>query len=218
MTQPQTEKKYKSLKPSEERERKAFDLIKTIPVVGLVYRAGRAMTFKMKKDQEEVIHSLTIDVANLNPIRVASELTRAVFNTAHEYDKGVWIGKCSILKCKIGLTIKPNTDLWHYAIMIKGLIFHVPGVNEFIRIEESDDLNLKKSFEWRFFTNKIIKTEDEIKRTTRNFESFKYKIIPKWQDEANSQTFVTFMLSFVTGWDHKYCDSKLNKILGTFIV
>ena len=148
---PLTESDFKRLNDQEnkfEKERKRFDIIKQIPVVGLVYRVGRAFKFKMKNDDEEVTHSLTVDLANLNPIKVASGITRAALNLPHNYNDGIWIGKRSLKKCKIGLTIKPITDLWHYAIMIRGIVYHVKVSNymqkKFVTVEVSDDIDLKK--------------------------------------------------------------------------
>ena len=204
----------------DEKERKVFNIIKRIPVVGLVYRAGRAIVYKIKNDDEEVTYSLTVDIANLNPIRIVNEIFRATQNTAHNYDEGVWIGKRSLGKHKIGLTIKPHTDLWHYAIMIRGIVYHVHGATEFVKIQESEDKNLKKGFEWTFIadSNHILKSNDEIKNEIKVFEFHRYDYLPTWEDEANCQTFVSHLLSFVTGWEVEFRETKLKKKLGTFFL
>ena len=202
----------------EEKERKRFNLIKQIPVVGLVYRAGRAFKFKMQNDDEEVTHSLTVDLANLNPIKVASGITRAALNMSHSYNHGIWIGKRSLKKCKIGLTIKPNADLWHYAIMIHGVVYHVRTGTEYINIETSEDANLKKSFDWNFVTDDIIKTNEELSECIENFTCIKYSLRPSTINEGNCQTFVNYMLSFATGWNNETSKWKLKKHSGTIIL
>ena len=208
-------KKVENKQRSDQTERKAFDIIKKVPIIGLAYRIGRAIVYKIKDEQEEITYSLTLDVANLNPIRIVTGIPRAIMNATHNYDDGVWIGKRSLKKCTIGITLSPNVDLWHYAIMIRGIVYHVQGSIELVFIDVDNDSNLKKSFEWTFITHDIIKTDSEIKKYIENFDYFDYSIVPNKVDDLNCQTFTKNLLSFVTDWDDDYIKSKLRIIMGT---
>jgi hypothetical protein len=47
--------------PSDEEERKAYEIIRLIPVVCLCYKLVRGIVYKAKGDEEEVINSFTMN-------------------------------------------------------------------------------------------------------------------------------------------------------------
>jgi hypothetical protein len=204
--------------PSDEKERKAYEIIRLIPAVGLGYKLVRGIVYKAKGDKEEVINSFTFDIANLNPFRLVTRLSKAWEDYGHSYDEGIWIGKRSLGKCLFGVSVFPKYDAWHYAIMIQGIVYHIQGTKEEIKIEISDDLNLKKSFQWFLIgTHSPRQTNEEIKEECQKFEHANrknYKLLPNEKNSKhNCQTFVKHILKFAYG----YSDETVRLLMGACI-
>jgi hypothetical protein len=206
--------------PSDEKERKAYEIIRLIPVVGLGYKVVRGIVYKAKGDKEEVINSFTFDIANLNPFRLVTRLSKAWHDLSEPYDTGTWIGKRSLSKCLFGVSVFPKYDAWHYAVMIQGIVYHIQGTKKEIKIEISDDLNLKKSFQWFMIgTHSPRQINEEIIEECQKFEHANRKNYQLFPDEKNSkhncQTFVKHMLKFTYGWSDEKAGLMMGACIGT---
>ncbi|CAF4054907.1 unnamed protein product, partial [Adineta steineri] len=73
-------------------ERKAFNIIKAIPVVGQAYGAVRSVVYAAKGDVYEAKHSVAMDLADLNPLRIPKNLAHGIASVTNDLDSGVWIG------------------------------------------------------------------------------------------------------------------------------
>ncbi|CAF2958278.1 unnamed protein product [Rotaria sp. Silwood2] len=84
-------------------ERKAFNIIKAVPGVGQAYGVVRGVVYAEKDDMHEAKHSVTVDLADLNPLRIPRNLAHGIASATNDLDEGAWIGKRPIGKQLIGL-------------------------------------------------------------------------------------------------------------------
>jgi hypothetical protein len=123
-------------------------------------------------------------------------------------------------KCLFGVSIFSKYDAWHYAIMIRSIVHHIQGTIKEIKIEISDDLNLKKRFQWFLITALFpYQTNEKIKEECQKFEVLNkknYKLLPDEKNsEHNCQTFVKHLLKFIYDISDAEAEDKMVAIIGT---
>ena len=207
-----------AFKHFDEVERKVFEILKLIPLVGFIYRPFRALFYRLiRKDTEEFIYSLTFDVSNLFQRRFSYELLTACTSFKATYNEAIWIGRRS-LKLSFGFSTRVKYDIWHYAIMINGTVYHLQGDKTIINVEQSNEVKLKKQFQWKLFNEKLKLEifEDNIKKKCKEFEekfTQSYSLIPnEMKNKHNCQTFIKYLVKELTN-DEK-TEEKLNLYLG----
>ena len=74
-------------KNSDEREKKVFNAVKTIPVIGWIYRAPRAIVYAAKKNKGEVMRCAEFDIAEeLNPVKKVYNMSKNLVALAVKYE------------------------------------------------------------------------------------------------------------------------------------
>src|ERR1700722_10151553 len=99
-------------------ERKLFDIVKHVPIVGLAYRAIRGAAYEIAGDKEEALHSVSFNVADLNPLRSVRNITNGVINAFTNVSEGIWLGKRGLRGLPIGISLTPGFDIYHWCIQI----------------------------------------------------------------------------------------------------
>jgi len=116
-------------KNSDETEKKVFNVVKTIPIVGWIYRAPRAIVYAAKKNKGEVMRCGQFDLAEeLNPIKKVYNLTKNSVALGFKYEQGIWLGTRPLSGLSgnpIDLSISPGADLRHYSLMCNGVIYEL---------------------------------------------------------------------------------------------
>jgi hypothetical protein len=208
-------------KLTETKQKKGFEIIKKLSVWCLAHTPS-----KINKERKNKQYSSSFDISNLKPNRFVSEISRVTCNFNQNFDEGIWIGKRLIKssnpkirkfeKFELDTKNKNQSNLYHFAIMIRGIVYHEISGIRFENVEISSDPNLKKSFTWHFLTNTIAQTDEIIKTSIRSTACLRYKIVPVWQDQENSVNFANFVLAIATLWTKETCKLKLKKRLGSF--
>jgi hypothetical protein len=102
--------------------------------------------------------------------------------------------------------------------MIDGIVYNLHTNKEKIKIEISDDLNLKKSFYWVYIpvSSTRYKTIEDIKEECQRFEYRNtYEVVPDVKNnKQNCQTFVAHILKFITGWEDAHVEDHIRKLVG----
>ena len=89
-------------------ERKAFNIIKVVPGVGQAYGAVRGVVYAAKGNTHEAKHSIALDLADLNPLRLPRNLAHGIASITNDLDVGAWIGRRPLFNQPLGL----NITLW----------------------------------------------------------------------------------------------------------
>ena len=115
-------------KASEQREKKAFDIVKQVPVLGWAYRGVRAGVYYAKGNKQEVKNSCNFDLSSeLNIIKKGANIGKGIAACTTNYSKGIWIGRRPLGYSPVKITGIPNYSLEHWAVMINGRIYEVLG-------------------------------------------------------------------------------------------
>ena len=225
---PEKGKIFKSksvFKLGEIKEKKGYEILKKLSVWCLAHTPSKMN--KEKKSCENKRYSSSFDISSLKPNQFVGEISRVAVNFNRNYDEGIWIGKRSINisnpnirkfeKFELDTKNRNQNNLYHFAIMIRGIVYHEISGIRFENVEISSDPNLKKTFNWHFFISNVGQSDEFIKKSIRSADCLRYKIVPVWQDQENSIHFANFVLSIATLWSKETCNLKMKKKLGRFL-
>ena len=129
---------------------KFSNIVGSIPLVGPLTKVISAPIIASQGAREDSEYIRRFDVADLNPIKNIGDLTRHIIGATKDYDEGIWLGKRPLAGQHFGMSIVPGVDLYHYAIMINGWLYHVQsddqGVTFRVDIECSE--SMIRTFTW----------------------------------------------------------------------
>ena len=181
-------------------ERKAFGIIKAVPVVGQIYGGVRGVVYAATGDAHEARHSVTLDLADLNPLRIPKNLAHGIANATNDLNKGVWIGKRPIANQPFGLNISPGVDGYHWCIQVNGVIYQL-GVNkdQQIKIRVSSKSEKTEFYErdcklysWYLLQKDLPDFDPEVLRIyAKSFEERDYRLFVPTGGKMNCQSFTT---------------------------
>ncbi|CAF0832481.1 unnamed protein product [Adineta ricciae] len=185
-------------------ERKAFNIIKAVPVVGHAYGAVRGVVYAAKGDRSEAKHSIELDLADLNPLRIPKKLVHGIQNATHNLEEGAWIGRRALFKQPLALNITPGMDGFHWCIQINGVIYqlgvdkdrdikiHISSRTEKTAYYERDC----KEYSWYLIQNELPAFDaDELRAYAKSFEDLEYRMFLALGNKMNCQSFVTRMFA-----------------------
>lgn len=185
-------------------ERKAFDIIKSVPGVGHAYGIVRSAVYTATGDADEAKHSVTFDLADLNPLRIPRNLGHGIANAINDITKGAWIGKRPIGKQFLGLNISPGIDGYHWCIQINGIIYQLAANrdNEIkIRISSKDEKSQWYEQDCKIYSWYLLKTDlpdfdpEVLKNYAKSFEDYKFQLLVPTGETFNCQSFTTQMFA-----------------------
>lgn len=185
-------------------ERKAFNIIKAVPVVGQAYGFVRGAVYSAKGDKHEAKHSITMDLADLNPLRMPKNLTNGIISAANELDEGAWIGRRPIGHQLLSLNIGPGIDGTHWCIQINGVIYQLGlDKNHDIKIRISSKTEKTawyeqdcKEYSWCRIQKELPYFDPEALRDyAKSFEDSEYRAFIALGDKINCQSFTTRMFA-----------------------
>ncbi|CAF3121808.1 unnamed protein product [Rotaria sp. Silwood2] len=164
-------------------ERKAFNIIKAVPGVGQAYGVVRGVVYAEKDDMHEAKHSVTVDLADLNPLRIPRNLAHGIASATNDLDEGAWIGKRPIGKQLIGLNISPGIDGLHCSYKFEN--------------ERNEWYNPDcKEYSWYLIKKELPDFDPEVLRTyAKSFEVREYQALIATGDKINCQSFATRMFA-----------------------
>ncbi|CAF3310936.1 unnamed protein product, partial [Rotaria sp. Silwood2] len=181
-------------------ERKAFNIIKTVPVLGQAYGAMRGLVYAAQGDIPEARHSVSLDLADLNPLRMPRNLANGIISATNDLEQGAWIGKRPIGRAFIGLNILPGVDGLHWSIQINGVIYQlvldknnqvkvlISSKNERAEWYERDC----KEYSWYLMQKELSYFDsEELRNYAKSFEAQEYQRFIATGDKINCQSFVT---------------------------
>ena len=181
-------------------ERKAFDIIKAVPIVGHAYGAVRGVVYAASGDTDEAHHSVTFDLADFNPLRIPKNLAHGIAGAVNNLEKGAWIGKRPIGKQIVGLNVSPGVDGYHWCIQINSVIYQL-GVNKEndIRIRISSKNEKRDHYEsdckvysWYLLQSELPNFDPEVLRNyAKSFEERKFQLFIPLGGKMNCQSFTT---------------------------
>ena len=201
-------------------EKKTLNILGSIPLVGGVFKLASKGVLHIV-GEKELAAGIHLDVADLfNPIRMFTEPVRQIVNSTKDYKKNIWIGKRSLGKFGVGLSFSTGTDLFHYAIMIDGFVYHVQGNKSNFKIEVSDNQDLINSFQWYSpGINYSKKTTEGLKKLCADLEkTLNYGLIPLAKNKANCQTFVLSIYEYAAGISESVAMLQLVGAVGNIFV
>ncbi|CAF4370070.1 unnamed protein product [Didymodactylos carnosus] len=185
-------------------ERKAFNIIKAVPVVGHAYGAVRGVVYAAKGDMHEAKHSVILDLADLNPLRVPKNLAHGIASVTNDLDVGAWIGRRPVGKQPLGLNISPGIDGSHWCIQINGIIYQL-GLDKDhdikIRISSKSEKSSWyerdcKAFSWYLIQKDLPYSDPEgLRNYAKSFEDCEYRALIPMGGKMNCQSFVTRMFA-----------------------
>ncbi|CAF0908947.1 unnamed protein product [Adineta steineri] len=185
-------------------ERKAFNIIKAIPVVGQAYGAVRSVVYAAKGDVYEAKHSVAMDLADLNPLRIPKNLAHGIASVTNDLDSGVWIGRRPIGGQPLGLNISPGIDGTHWCIQINGVIYQL-GVNKDhkikIRISSTNEKrswyeNDCKEYSWYLLQKELPYFDpEELRIFAKSYEEREFRLLIATGGKMNCQAFTTRMFA-----------------------
>ena len=185
-------------------ERKAFNIIKVVPGVGQAYGAVRGVVYAAKGDMHEAKHSIALDLADLNPLRLPRNLAHGIASITNDLDIGAWIGRRPLFNQPLGLNITPGLDGAHWCIHLNGVIYQL-GVdkdhNIKIRISSKTEKSSWYERDCKIYSWYLIQKElpyydpEELKTYAKSFEDCKYQMLIAVGGKMNCQSFVTRMFA-----------------------
>lgn len=202
--------------------KKCTNILKSIPVIG---PASEITTIGILTACGQDTTNLVIDPANFNPLKNASDMIRHIKGATKEYSKGIWLGKRPLDNQVLALTVCPGiVDLYHYAIMISGLVYHVKSINRTIKkgkeskckfyIEITNDSSVVNSFTWYPTDCANLKNRSSLKSFSKNYEAYQYRT----KTNVNCyQIFIFDMISYAAGLDRNEAVQYVICVLGTII-
>ncbi|CAF2733308.1 unnamed protein product [Rotaria sp. Silwood2] len=188
-------------------ERKAFNVIKAVPGVGHAYGVVRGVVYAAEGDMHEAKLSVTVNLADLNPLRIPRNLAHGIASATNDLDAGTWIGKRPIGQQFIGLNISPGIDGLHWCIQINGIIYQlVLDKNHDVKVlissknERSEWYNRDcKEYAWYLIKKELPDFDPEVLRTyVKSFEVREYQALIATGDKINCQSFATRMFATST--------------------
>ena len=90
----------------------------------------------------------------MNPFIYKNSFINACSDIGSKYDEGIWIGKRALAYSCFGFNLKMKFDVWHYAIMIDGVVYEILKDNkepEKMMLKVSGEVSVKKEFKWSNF-------------------------------------------------------------------
>jgi hypothetical protein len=192
-------------------ERKIFGLFKTIPIVGHGYGLIRGIAYRIAGDENEAKHSLEMDLANLNPLRIPRNIVNSTISLVIDLDENIWLGKRTLGDQPIGLSFALGSDIYHWCIQIDAVIYELLLQDGSIYIDITSKYDHPYSYEClckRFSWTLLRRQSSCVSGTTlrdyaKSFESYRYRAVLPSGSTVNCQTFVTMMLAKAIG---KTCD------------
>ncbi|CAF3694176.1 unnamed protein product [Rotaria sp. Silwood1] len=185
-------------------ERKAFNIIKTVPVLGQAYGAMRGLVYAAQGDMPEARHSVSLDLADLNPLRIPRNLANGIVSATNDLEQDAWIGKRPIGRAFIGLNILPGVDGLHWSIQINGIIYQlvldknnqvkvlISSKNERAEWYERDC----KEYSWYLIQKELPYFDSAVlKNYAKSFEAQEYQRLIATGDKINCQSFVTRIIA-----------------------
>ena len=181
-------------------ERKALNIIKPMPIVGQVYGGVRAAVYGIKGDSEEARHSVTVDLADLNPLRVPRNLANGIATIMNEIETGAWIGKRPIGKQFVGMTVTPGLDATHWCIQLNGVIYQlVLNRNKQLKVHICSKTEKSNYYEedcktntWYLIQKDLPPYDPEgLRDYAKSFENQEYRALLAVGETVNCQSFVT---------------------------
>lgn len=185
-------------------ERKAFNIIKAVPGVGQAYGVVRGAVYAIKGDKAEAMHSVTLDVADLNPLRMPRNLVNGISSATIDLNQGIWIGKRPIGNQPFGLNIGPGVDGYHYCVQINGVIYQ-------LGVDKDDDIKIRisskgekasyyesdcKTYSWFLMQKQVpFFDSDEFRIYAKSFEGREYQTVFALGGKMNCQSFATRMFA-----------------------
>ncbi|UJR10991.1 hypothetical protein I4U23_015175 [Adineta vaga] len=199
-------------------ERKAFNIIKAVPVVGHAYGAVRGVVYAAKGDKSEAKHSIEFDLADLNPLRIPKNLVHGIQNATHSLEEGAWIGRRALFNQPLALNISPGIDGFHWCIQINGIIYQL-GVdkdhNIKIRISSKTEKNAFYERDCKEYTWFLIQKElpdfdaEQLRIYAKSFEDREYRLFIAVGGKMNCQSFVTRMFATAANISVEKARSKI---------
>ena len=185
-------------------ERKAFNIIRAVPIVGHAYGAVRGIVYAAAGDKDEAYHSVILDLADLNPLRIPRNLAHGIASVTNDLEKGVWIGKRPIARQLVGLNISPGVDGYHWCIQINGIIYQLRAntdceVTIIIRSKTEHKAQYEsdcKVYSWYLLQRDLPDFDPEVlKAFAKSFEERKFQLILPVGGKLNCQSFSTRMFA-----------------------
>ena len=209
---------------SDKVEKKVFNIVRNVCLVGPIYGFIRSCVYIHKKKYDEAQRCANVDLlAQINPVKNITNVLRNVVNAFGSEDEGVWVGYRPIAwnKNPYGIAISPGIDVHHYAVMIRGIVYQISAASKdsYIQVDiygrESTE---KDTFTWTSIcqsNDSIAETDQEIMNYAKHrsgFNGSKYHLTKK-----NCQDFVKAMLCFTLGYTDDLCEYKLLLCLGNIL-
>ncbi|CAF4679032.1 unnamed protein product, partial [Rotaria sp. Silwood2] len=107
------------------------------------------------------------DIGVLNPLTWPRRIIVNTVSAFSDQKEGIWLGKKSLKNSRIGCTVAPGFDLFHWSIMINGHLYEIT-VDEkesakangaYNTTEDQDYIN---RFEWIRLIGNSTKTHSEL--------------------------------------------------------
>jgi hypothetical protein len=171
----------------------------------------------------------------MNPLKMLGDAVRGAVAIKSDFNKHIWIGKRTLNggNLPIGLTLAPGLDLFHYCVMIRGVVYQVAGVDKngkaIVEIGTVDT----SSFTWYVITNdaNIFKSESSIKNYAQTFANKDYNVVAGIPGatygalfgtmvesyKVHCQTFCRSMIMFACDKSYSIVDAWLKVAVGTFL-
>jgi hypothetical protein len=185
-------------------ERKAFNVIKAVPGIAQAYGAVRGIVYAAKGDMNEAKHSVTLDLADLNPLRIPRNLANGIASVTNDLDHGAWIGRQPFFNQPIGLNISPGMDGSHWCIQINGTIYQL-GLDKDhdikIRISSKNEKSSLYERDCKGYTWYLIQIDlpyfdpEELRNYAKSFEHREYRALIPMGGKMNCQSFATRMFA-----------------------
>lgn len=164
----------------------------------------------------------------LNPLKKVTAVARTIAAYSSDRRKHVWIGKRTLSSgyVPVGLNIAPGLDLYHYAIMIRGIVYQISGRTASgycqVDIDDADEVDMD-SFDWYVITNdsNIVASEYSLRQYARSFENRKYNVnahVVSSSQTAHCQTFCHAMLMYACNMTNSGAANLLNITLGNLLI
>jgi len=206
-------------------ERKAFGILKSVPIFGQIYAGLRAI-INFWANATELRFSLAelVNIDNLNPLKTFTSIVRGLVASQFELTEGIWIGKRCLFNETLGIplpkfSLYPVYDLSHWAILINGRCYQISGTSKInIYCSSSNNWSEIVSFEWFLaYPRNSQRTKQEIDVQGALLCKKGYRLIPNpCVPGINCQLFVIKMLQFAVGWEMEVAHLRTVLSVGTF--
>ena len=97
--------------------------------------------------------------------------------------KGIWVGKRSLGELPVGLSITASMDVYHWALMIDGTVYHVVGDEKEngleISVEITDSKTTIDSFVWHLVKRQNTESKDALGKFAKEY-NVDYDLLYEW--------------------------------------